>query len=424
LTLVEHALCPLDSQKSLVENLVHTASYGFMDQTRTWRKAQARITCPHGLSASDEFYLWGLLALTFAEEENAGELHATPHFCLRRLGVIDTHCRGGRHYQLFARALERLSAVHYQNSHFYDPVRGEHRRVSFGFFSYSLPLDLTSSRAWRIAWDPIFFEFAKASSGYLYFDLGMYRQFDPATRRLYLFLLKIFHRMKVTPDFDLRTLGVDVLGFDSQLCARDLKRKVARCVRELEKLQIVRLGDGDMLFRKKTGTGRYSLRLARGTHLENRKSDRTGATAHESAVHEPLRKIGLEDQAIASLLRKYPRSLLREWIDITLAAMEGKGTGFFKKSPAAYFVDNVKHAAAGTRTPPDWWRDMRKAERQQSGARRTNARVPGPHAAIRSESVSDILVRMVKDQQLPIRQIPEGSQKTPVAARPMDESGQ
>ncbi len=39
--------------------------------------------------------------------------------------------------------------------------------------------------------------------------------------------------------------------------------------------------------------------------------------------------------------------------------------GFFKKSAAAYFVDNVKNAAAGTRTPPDWWRDMRKAERQQ-----------------------------------------------------------
>ncbi|MCI0539967.1 MAG: hypothetical protein L0Z50_32580, partial [Verrucomicrobiales bacterium] len=150
LTLLEHALCPLDPRVSLVENLVHEASYCFMDSRRRWRKANARITCPLGLSANDELVLWGLLALTFREPAPDGEFHATPHFCLRQLGLVDSHCRrGGRQYQHFAQAVERLSLVRYRNEFFYDPVRAEHRKVSFGFLSYSLPIDPESSRAWR-----------------------------------------------------------------------------------------------------------------------------------------------------------------------------------------------------------------------------------------------------------------------------------
>ena len=96
LTLVEHSLCPLDPRASLVENLVHEAGYFFMDAGRRWRKSNATITCPLGLSANDELYLWGLLALTFADPDPDGELHATPHFCLRRLGLIDArYSRGG-----------------------------------------------------------------------------------------------------------------------------------------------------------------------------------------------------------------------------------------------------------------------------------------------------------------------------------------
>jgi hypothetical protein len=163
LTLVEHALCPLDARTSLVENLVHESLYNFMDHNRQWRQARARVHCPCGLSANDEFYLWGLLALTLQQPGDDRELHATPHYCLRQLGCIDTHWRrGGKHYRLFAQAVERLAFVRYQNDRFYDPVRAEHRKVSFGFFSYSLPIDPESSRAWRIAWDPIFFDLVKA----------------------------------------------------------------------------------------------------------------------------------------------------------------------------------------------------------------------------------------------------------------------
>src|SRR5690349_1171287 len=76
LSLVEHALCPIDSKASLKQNLVFDADYFFVDSVRRRRKAHATVLCPLGLSANDEFFLWGLLALTFAQPQAENELHA------------------------------------------------------------------------------------------------------------------------------------------------------------------------------------------------------------------------------------------------------------------------------------------------------------------------------------------------------------
>lgn len=396
LTLVEHALCPLDSRASLVENLVHESHYGYTDHNRQWRQARAVVHCPLGLSANDEFYLWGLLALTFQQHGGDRELHATPHYCLRQLGCIDALWRrGGKHYRLFAQAIERLAFVRYQNDRFYDPVRGEHRKVGFGFFSYSLPLDPESSRAWRIAWDPIFFDFVKATSGHLRFDLNVYRQMDPASRRLFLMLAKIFHRRSITPVFQLRQLAVDVLGFSPSLNTNDLKRKVACCVNRLRKLEIIGTGHADLVFQKQRA-GEYVFTLSRGTYFEKRPSNAPASFDADSPLVEPLRKIGFDDPGIASLLRKYSLALLREWTDITLAALERNGAGFFRKSPLAYLVDNLKHAGQGARTPPDWWREMRKAEAEQAAKTRIIPR--SPSAVI--EPANAVLSRMLGDGQI------------------------
>jgi hypothetical protein len=61
-------------------------------------------------------------------------------------------------------------------------------------------------------------------------------------------------------------------------------------------------------------------------------------------------------------LRTYPARLVGEWADITLAARERNGEKFFSASPQAFFTDNIKHATAGHRTAPDWWRELRKQE--------------------------------------------------------------
>ena len=222
LTLIEHCLCPLDARKSLIENFVHQTSYSYSKDGKR-QQAKVRVSCPGGLTAEDEFYLWGLLSLTLSQPKPSGNFHATRHYCLQQLGKIDSRRRGGRQYQQLAESLERLSLVSYRNDGFYDPVRGEHRRVSFGFLSYSLPLDPDSSRAWHIAWDPIFFEFCLSARSMLAFDFDVYSQLDPASRRLFLFLHKLFWRYRETQPIDMRELGTNVLGFSESLSTADLE---------------------------------------------------------------------------------------------------------------------------------------------------------------------------------------------------------
>ena len=398
LSLVEHALCPLDPARSLRPALIHECQYRYSDKHRKRRVAQVRIACPLGLSSQDEFFLWGLLALTFSQPDPTIEFQATPHYCLRQLGVIDQHARrGGRQYRQFAAALERLSMVRYQNHAFYDPVRGEHRRVGFGLLSYSLPLDCHSPRAWRIVWDPLFFELLAAGGGHLHFDLDLYRDLDPASRRLLLFLSKIFCRRATAPPFDLRELAVQVLGFAPSVAMRDLKIKVRRCVTKLADREIVSMEDEATIFRHKA-PGHVSLHLDRGKYFHQRRKNRGMHRRIESPLAEPLASIGLDDNAIRRLVKQYPSRLLQEWVDITLAAKERFGPKFFKKSPAAYFVDNVRNAGAGNRTPPDWWHELRRAERQVPRKKRRTERRNIELAQADSAALPKILTSAMQSQ--------------------------
>ena len=164
LSLVEHALCPLDAAASFRTGGIHIVHYAFSDAQRVRKTANATVACPFGLSANDELYLYGLLALTFAQPEPSADFYATPHYCLRRLGIVNPHTEAGNRYAVFRAAIRRLAGVVYQNDNFYDPIRGEHRDVAFGFLKYSLPLGPQSSRAWHFVWDQQFFAFCQAGS--------------------------------------------------------------------------------------------------------------------------------------------------------------------------------------------------------------------------------------------------------------------
>ncbi|MFO0849890.1 MAG: hypothetical protein U0871_15245 [Gemmataceae bacterium] len=395
LTLVEHALCPLDAGHSLRENLVFETGYHYADKNRHQKKAAVKIVCPGGLAPSDEFYLWGLLALTFASPRAAGdepdsEFHATPHFCLRRLGLIDQHAnRGGRNYRHFADALDRLAQVSYASDAFYDPVRAEHRKVRFGFLSYSLPLDPASSRAWRVAWDPVFFDLVKPLGGQFRFDLDTYRDLDPAARRLFLLLSKIFDRRETTPRFDVRHLAVEVLGFSPTLAPRHHRQKLQRVIGALADAGIVY---GPAVFDKATGDsaarGDQTIVLARGPRFSKAAAPGAG-TVTDSPLWEALVGLGFDPPAAGKLLNDYPHRMVREWLDITLAARERFGPRFFKRSPVAYLVDNLRAARSSGRTPPEWWHELRSRERRRvrslPGASTTgaaSAAVPEHSAAV------------------------------------------
>ena len=119
------------------------------------------------------------------------------------------------------------------------------------------------------------------------------------------------------------------------------------------------------LFEKK-GKGSYTIQFRRGSYFEKPQATKP-APAAESAIYEPLRAIGFEDAAIARIVTKYRPELIQTWADITLAAKEKHGSGFFKRSPQAYFLDNIKKAAEGSRTPPDWWLDTARKRTAGSG---------------------------------------------------------
>ena len=358
LSLVEHALCPLDSRCTLVPNQIFETGYFYSDSKRNRRRANVRVIAPLGLSAHDEFFLWGLLALTLGNKSSNGLLCATRHYILKQLGFVVGNRRGGRQYRDLNRVLERLSCVQYQNDAFYDPIRAEHRQVSFGFFSYSMPQGDISSRAWRIAWDPIFFEWVKPAGGMMRFNLKLYRELDVASRRLLLFVNKMFSsRRATTPTLELRHLGVEILGYSEQLSNADLKVRVMKAIRRLQAAGVVDGQSNPTFLRRESGQQVISLRRD-AEFLKTKKVLQT----IESPFMESLVELGFDQRSANRVIQRFNRDLLMEWIDITLAAKERFGMKYFRKSPVAFLQDNLKHSAAGTRTPPDWWLEIRKAE--------------------------------------------------------------
>lgn len=375
LTLVEHSLCPLDARSTLKENFSHKCEYRYVDPEHGASIARAKISGAEGLSANDEMYLWGLLGLTFAQPSPSFDFQATPHFCLRQLGLIDSDSKGGKSYRLFRESVRRLAAVRYQNDRFFDPIRREHRQVSFGFFGYSLPIDPGSSRAWRIVWDPQFFEICQAAGSQLGFDFDLYRELDPAARRLFLLLKKVFWRRATSPWFDIRHLAVDVLGFSADGDIRKLKEKVKRITETLAQHRMIAGGptDGGATFVKRT-KGAHAVQFHRGSYFQQEAKPRRIVEVSETPVYDPLRAIGFDEPSIRLIASRFPQTSVQLWADVTLAAIERKGKSFFRKSPQAFFMDNVQESAAGRRTAPDWFLALRKAEEREQADRDRRAR--------------------------------------------------
>ncbi len=359
LSLVEHSLCPLAS--STFENLVHASVYHYSDQKRRRRTAKVRVFAPLGLTPNDEMYLWGLLNLTLSQPTVVGTLTAAPHWCLKQMGLIDSGSRrGGRQYQQFFEALKRLSVVSYISDACFDPTRGEHRKVSFGFLSYSLPDSPESNRAWTVSWNSVFFDLIQSQGGSMRFDLGLYRSLDAASRRLLLFILKVGYRKGRLPVFELHHLAVDLLGLSPSLAVRDMKVKAGRTLKRLEAAEVI---SNPQITRIEPG--RFSVSFEHGRYLNRLPEQLDRLSVEDSPLIDGLLAIGFELPAAARIVRRYPGPLVSQWTDITQAALEQFGKGFFRVSPMAYFVDSIKHSAKGVRTAPDWWHETKKKERRE-----------------------------------------------------------
>ena len=373
LSLLETALCPLDVKIS-VGGFVHEAKYFFTprsdDAAGKRKAANVRVSAPLGLLPNDEYNLWGLLALTFASHEPQPRLMATPHWCLRQLGVLrPDRSKGGSQYVTFRESLNRLAHVTYHCDGFYNPIKNAHEFATFGFLDILLPSDPESSRAWELRWNSVFFEFCRATGGKLLFDLDLFRQLDYASRRLFLKLKDRFWR-KQTAQFDLGHLAIDGLGFSPAIRPCDLKVKLSRSIRKLLEYRIIRLPEGaaspKQLFTKRA-KGCYAVTFHRGSYFDLPAGttpallQQTGIA--DSPLYDPLKAIGFEDSAVRRIIRQYPARTVQRWAEITLIAMEKTPRGFpgFKTSPQAFCMHGIQNA----HMPPDWYYAEKKREERR-----------------------------------------------------------
>jgi len=385
LSLLETALCPLDARLPTL-GFIHKAKYYFTptspDNDKRSKRGTAHVTvsAPLGLLPNDEYNLWGLLALTFTAPDPEPRLMATPHWCLKQLGVLrPSRSKGGSQYATFRDSLNRLGHVTYHCDTFYNPIKNTHEYATFGFLDILLPTNPESSRAWDLRWNPVFFEFCKATGGKLLFDLDLFHQLDYASRRLFLKLKDRFWRSK-TATFDLAHLAVDGLGFSPTVRPCDLKVKLARSIGKLltHRVLILPAGtcDAKDLFMKKA-KGRYAVTLHRGPYFElpapTTPTRLPHGDFHNSPLHDPLMAIGFDDPAIRRIIRNYPARTVERWAEITLIAMEKQPKGFpgFSTSPQAFCMNGIQNAYM----PPDWYYAEKKKEQRCDWDERTAAAV-------------------------------------------------
>ena len=324
--------------------------------------ANVTVSCPFGLAPSDELLLWGLLSLTLSDDKPSTTFYATRNYVLEQLGLPT----GGSYYSVFDAACRRMEFTTYENTAFYDPIRGELCDTRFGFFKRRKPTGDQTERGDRFIWDQQFFDFAKHAYGRMKFPFQQYQRYSPGARRLFLLLRKFFHRQAETPEFDVFDLAVNKLGLSPRTRVPDLKKAINSYAQELLDDGVLELPSGAAHFRDsyvKHAKGEYGLRFHRGPKAL--REETVAANSRGSALAVLLRDLEVSPSGIRWTLAHAGGDAIREWIDITLAAKE---RGLIKTTPAAFFMDNIKQSIAGSRQPPDWWREIRKQEDEKEWA--------------------------------------------------------
>jgi hypothetical protein len=240
----------------------------------------------------------------------------------------------------------------------------------------------------------------RATGGTLLFDLDIYRELSPASRRLFLKLKDRFWRSKRV-FLNVDDLTVNGLGFSAERPLFKRKFDLTNCIRELLDQGVIELGRGQSdpreLFLKRS-KGCYVVVFYEGPYFRQAISKRTlrqQKAVTTDPLYEPLRTIGVDEQGIRRLFSGHSRRQLQQWIRITDAAIHEKPAGFpgFKVSPAAFLIDGIQNQ----RLPPDWIYDHEKRQRQlqwereRGGYQDTHQKLHDQYAAERSAALQSFL---------------------------------
>ena len=365
LTLVEHALCPIDAPSGA---FTHEAEYYYF-KNRSRKVGRAIVDCPRGMKPEDDLYLYGVLGEVFSHAEPNLNLYASASYLLTAFNMSSD---GGKNIAQLRETFHRLAAVSYSNAAFYDPIRREHRDVCFHLLSCDIPEANESKRPWRISIDPVFFDYCKSSGGCLVFDRRTYRKLNPSTRRLFLLLHKLFHGGKATTGyFRVDHLCVNQIGFAPGLRAADYNKKIKECAHKLANLeQIILPREGLKALCERRSKGIYEVRFHKGPKmgLETRPQVQNETN---NPLYELLKSIeGLNDGCIRNVLRDCHEERIYQWVDATIMAREKKGENgrsYFRRSEAAFFYEGVM----SRRHPPNWYYDERRTRDRDRATSKT-----------------------------------------------------
>ncbi len=396
LSLLETALWPLDGTRRRTTE--HRTTYAF-GSGHDQRQAQVTVRSALGLQPIDEYVLWGLLGASLDRNDDAdGTLVATPHWMLKHLSLRT----GGSQYAELRESLLRLSTASYQNTAFYNPETQTHEYASFQFLSFLLPTVgglggiIDNDRCWRIEWNPAFFRFSKLTGGSLLFDLDLYRQLTPASRRLFLKLKDRFWRTKRV-FLNVDDLTINGLGFSAERPLKKRKYDLTRCLEELLTHRVIELGNGQTdskeLFLKRS-KGCYVVVCYEGEYFRQPQAARTQNQQNAiqaDPLFEPLRKLGMDIRTIRRLFAEHPRGRIRQWLTITEYALHEKPQGFpgFRVSPAAFLIDGLQN----NRLPPDWMYAHEKRQRKLQWERE-RAAVAAQEERLRPQYVAERAVAL------------------------------
>ena len=335
---------------------MHETSFPIFRKGKPRLTARVEVDCPRGLKPYDEYLFHGLLSLALAEPDQSPVYYATANFILTRLGLNN----GGRGYFDLEDAMGRLESATYRCWNFFHPIQREVvKYISFGFVKRCVPLENEAERGWKFVFDEQFFSFANHAYGGLKFPFHLYRRYDPAARRLFLFLRKIFHRRTQTHSIDLDRISDGILGYNPAYRSWEKKRQVLAAASQLLDTGVIALSEGSSSLKdefRKVAKGKYTMVFHRG---KNGTSQTVSQQLRESSLYTMLHSLNLSDRAISDVVQTCPSGMVKQWIQITLAA---KDRSLIRTTPAAYFPDNVRNARNGKRTPPDWWSELQKAE--------------------------------------------------------------
>jgi len=329
-SLVETALSPLDYQPGTP--LTHISEFVYYDADRQRRTGTVTVKAPGGLSPTDELVLYGLLAITFADPRPVPELTATPHYLCRQLGLPI----GGDHYERLRESVHRLSEVIYRNSSWWDRQRAQHRDVGFHFLSHDLPAageargEEQRREPWTILWDPLFFRLMDTSRGFVWFDFETYRALrNPAARRGYLLLRKIFHHRETTPRFDMCSFATQQLGYSAALEPKSIRQKLKTLIGTWQEQGIVEVGADPDSFFERRGPGQWTLILRRGPKFADPAArpqlPQPRGTDHPS--YEILSQLQLTHREIVEIQTRYRDNLVYVVRAAQMARTVQRGSG-------------------------------------------------------------------------------------------------